>query len=129
MNGQPITKSKDKGANKNKSKNQQSPGKSEIQTQSSVPKGSMIATNLMVLLDAASSIELQSSPNQKSPPRGFHQTADKPQAASAIKSIDVEISSEIFSANSADATSKKSFLFRVSHQTSQRLLQLKTLAI
>ena len=71
MNGQPITKSKDKGANKNKSKNQQSPGEAEARTQSPVPKGSMIATNLMGLLDAASTIELQSSPVQKSPPRGF----------------------------------------------------------
>ena len=53
MNGQPITKSEDKGSNKNKIENQQSPGEAEVRTQSSVPKGSMIATNLMGLLDAA----------------------------------------------------------------------------
>ena len=53
-NSQPITKSEDKGANKNKSENQQSTGEAEVWTQSSVPKGSMIATNLMGLLDAAS---------------------------------------------------------------------------
>ena len=128
MNGQPIKKSEDKSANKNKSKNQQSPGEAEVRTQSPVPKRSMIATNRMVLLDAASTIELQSSPVQKSPPRGFHQTADKPQAESANESMNVKLSSGIFSAKPADATAKKIFLFRVSPQTSQRLRQLEILA-
>ena len=77
INGQPITKPEDKGAKKNKSENQKSSGESEVRTQSSVPKASMIAANLVGLLDAASTIKLQSSPVQKSPPRGSHQTADK----------------------------------------------------
>ena len=88
MNGQPLTKTEDKSANKNKSKNQQSPGEAEIQTppsgiaQSPVSKGSMIATNLMGLLDDASTANMHSSPVQRSPLRGFHQRADKLQAAS-----------------------------------------------
>ena len=77
MNSQPLSKTEDKSANKNKSKNRQSPGEAEIQTpssgiaQSPVSKGSMIATNLMGLLDNASTADMHSSPVQKSPPRGF----------------------------------------------------------
>ena len=111
MNGQPITKSEDKIANKNKIKNQQSPGEAEVRTQSPVPKGSMIATNLMGLLDAASTIELHSSPVQKSPPRGFLQTADKTQAASANENMDGELSSGIFSAKPANAKNNNSFFY------------------
>ena len=88
MNDQLITKSEDKSANKNKSKKQQSPGEAEIHLPpavmipSPVPKRLMIATNLMGLLDGASTADMHSSPVQKAPPRGFHQRADKPQAAS-----------------------------------------------
>ena len=84
MNGQPLTKTEDNSAKKNKSKNQQSLGETEIQTppsgiaQSPVSKGLMIATNLMGLLDDASTAGIHSSPVQKSPPRGFHQRSDNP---------------------------------------------------
>ena len=67
MNGQPLTKSEDKSANKSKNKKQQSSGEAEIHTppsviaQSSVSKGSMIATNLMGPLDDASTADMHSS--------------------------------------------------------------------
>ena len=116
MNGQPITNSEDKGANKNKSENQQSLGEAEVRTQSPVPKGSMIATNLMGILDAASTIELHSSLVQKSPSRGLIQTADKPQAASANENMEGEFPDGICFAKPADATTKEIvFLFRASH--------------
>ena len=73
-------KTKTKQSNNQEGK---SPGEAEIQMHpagsvlSPVPEGSMMATNLMSLLDNASTVDMQSSPVQKSPPRGFHQRAEK----------------------------------------------------
>ena len=51
---------------------------------------------------------MHSSPVQKSPPRGFHQRADKPQAVSDRENMHRESPGGIIFAKTADATTKKS---------------------
>ena len=62
----------------------------------------------MGLLDNASTVDMHSSPVQKSPPRGFHQRADKPKTASDRENTHEESPGGTIFAKTADETTKKS---------------------